>query len=190
MIIRLDESHIEEMLRLQQQCIGQADIFLPTSREGYLRAFQFHNFCAGYMNEGRLIAFLNCSIPTARCAANLGVGRLSAEELDRVGHMNTLLVDKNCRHHGIGRELVNAVLQEFALRGCLHIFVTASPRNTASLNLLYALSFSVLDTIMLRGRMRYLLYRNLEKTLETTVFSTELQGYPAASCKASAYHRS
>jgi ribosomal protein S18 acetylase RimI-like enzyme len=163
MIVRLDESNIDGMLALQAQCLDNSDIFLPTSREGYLRAFRFDNFCYGYMEEGRLTAFLNCSLPTARGTGNLGRGRLREPELDRVGHMNTLLVDKFSRHHGIGRELVNASLCEFRKRNCPHIFVTASPQNTASLKLLDAMAFYVCDIIMLGGQRRFLLYRDLSE---------------------------
>lgn len=162
MLIRLNQQHIDEMLRLQQQCLENRDIFLPTSREGYLRAFQFDNFCYGYMEEERLIAFLNCSIPTARSRKNLGRGRLPSGALEHVGHMNTLLVRRGCRHSGIGRELVAAALREFACRGCQHIFVTASPENHASLKLLDCAGFRCVDTVELCGERRRLLYRDLQ----------------------------
>ncbi|MBQ8506675.1 MAG: GNAT family N-acetyltransferase [Clostridia bacterium] len=161
MIICLNESHIDEMLALQALCLENDDIFLPTSREGYLRAFQFDNFCYGYMENGELIAFLNCAIPTARARNNLGRGRLPDGELNRVGYMNTLLVKKSCRHHGVGRELVEAALAEFAKRNCPHVFVTASPENAASLRLLAAMDFQKVNIIDLRGERRCLLYRKL-----------------------------
>lgn len=163
MITQLDERHIDQMLDLQRQCMDNSDIFLPTSREGYLRAFQFDNFCYGYMEEGALIAFLNCSIPTSRGKNNLGRGRLPDALLDFVGHMNTLLVRKTCRHHGVGRDLVRTVLDEFMRRGCPHIFVTASPENAASLRLLKIMDFRALDSVRLGNEHRLLLYRDLGK---------------------------
>lgn len=166
MLIRLNENHIDAMLHLQRMCLDNADIFLPTSREGYLRAFQYNNFCYGCMEGDTLLAFLNCSIPTARSEKNLGHGRLPEHELDRVGHMNTLLVRKGCRHHGIGRELVCASLEEFIKRSCHHIFVTASAQNAASLKLLDGLMFRPVDTVELRGERRLLLYRNLAQSSE------------------------
>lgn len=163
MVIQLDEQYIDDMMELQEQCIGNDDIFLPTSKEGYLRAFQYKNFCFGDLSDGRLNAFLNCSIPTEHAAGNLGRGFLEEAELNRVGHMNTLLVRRECRHHGAGRELVETSLREFMRRGCPHIFVTASPENRASLRLLDAMSFTQVDTILMQGQERCLLYRNLEK---------------------------
>lgn len=161
MIIKLNEQHIDDMLMLQAQCLDNDDIFLPTSREGYLRAFQYDNFCYGYMEGEAMIAFLNCSVPTARSMLNLGLGRLDGDELDHVGHMNTLLVRKGCRQRGIGRDMVSAVLDEFLRRDCRHIYVTASPVNSASLKLLDYMDFRTVDAIELRGERRYLLYRRL-----------------------------
>lgn len=161
MVIRLNEQYIDDMMKLQEQCIGNGDIFLPTSREGYLRAFRYSNFCFGIMENGKLHAFLNCSIPTGHSAGNLGRGILNETELNRVGHMNTLLVQTGYRHHGVGRELVEISLREFMLRGCPHIFVTASAENRASLRLLDAMGFVQMDTIWLQGQERCLLYRNL-----------------------------
>lgn len=165
MIARLGNQDIGEMLSLQKECLNNCDLFLPTSREGYLRAFAFHNFCLGYREtpESQLVAFLNCSIPTGRSAVNLGRGRLPPEELDAVGHMNTLLVRKAYRHGGVGRELVLAALDLFRDHDCVHIYVTADEKNAPSIRLLHAMGFFYADTILLQGHNRYLFYRRLDK---------------------------
>lgn len=164
MIARLSEGDIDEMLALQKECLNNCDLFLPTSREGYLRAFAFENFCLGYREAPgqALTAFLNCSIPTGQSAMNLGRGRLPAQALDAVGHMNTLLVRKAHRHGGVGRELVRAALEIFRQRGCRHLYVTADEKNAPSIRLLHAIGFSYVDTILLQGHNRYLFYRHLD----------------------------
>lgn len=164
MVVRLEEHNIDEMLALQKECLDNQDPFLPTSYDGYIRAFRFLNFCFGFRDapDARLGAFLNCSIPTQRSAANLGRGRLPPEELDAVGHMNTLLVRRNCRRHGVGRSLVQASISLLYERGCRHIYVTVSPDNTASLELLRTMDFVPVDTILLQGYDRKLLYKRLE----------------------------
>lgn len=162
MVMRLDIHNIDEMLALQNACLENQDLFLPTTREGYLRAFQFKNFCLGFREapDSVLIAFLNCSIPTSRSPMNLGKSRLPQQELDAVGHMNTLLVRKGCRSLGVGRDLVRAALELFLERDCRHVFVTVSPENTPSLKLLHALDFVFVDMILLQGHRRHLLYKH------------------------------
>lgn len=163
MIFLLGMNHIDEILTLQRECLINRDLFLPTSREGYLRAFQFDNFCYGYREreDTELLAFLNCSMPTARAKINLGQGRVPEEELDRVGHMNTLLVHRSIRKTGVGTALVNRSLIEFARHQCRHIYVTIAPENQGSAHLLKALEFHPVDQIQLKGEKRILLYRAL-----------------------------
>lgn len=163
MITRLDNRNIDEILSLQKECLNSRDLFLPTSREGYLRAFAFQNFCLGYREtpDGELAAFLNCSIPTGKSAMNLGRRRLPEGQLDAVGHMNTLLVRRGHRHGGIGRDLVQTSLEQFREQGCVHIYVTADAKNVASIRLLRTLDFSYADTILIQGHSRYLFYRRL-----------------------------
>ena len=160
-IERLGVEHIEEILSLQMECMDNNDLFLPTSREGYLRTFQYSNFCYGYRDGERLIAFLNCSIPTAQAQINFGRGRIKPEALNQVGHMNTLLVAKDVRKKGVGRELVEASLMEFLLRDCRYIYVLVRADNLGSVRLLQSMGFLVVDIATIQGQARMVFYRDL-----------------------------
>ena len=160
MITLLTPRDIDEILALQYICFANNDLFIPTSREGYLRAFRFQNFCLGYREtlDSPLTAFLNCSIPTERSQCNWGRGRLPDGLLNAVGHINTLLIQVGRRRRGLGRDMVDAALARFSREKCSHIYATVSPDNRASLKLLNSFGFSVVDTIWLHGQQRHLVY--------------------------------
>lgn len=92
-ICKLTSASINDILDLQDKSYKSGDKFIPSSREVYERAFRFQNFVFGkYSETNELISFCNCSIPTCKAQRNLGRGIINNNELDFVGHINTIIV--------------------------------------------------------------------------------------------------
>ncbi len=161
-ISRLQPKSIDDIVHLQEEAILNGDDFIPSSREVYQRAFQFQNFVFGvYSDKNELLAFCNCSIPTVASKINLGRGILEEKCLDNVGHVNTIIVQRNCRRKGIGRKLILSALNEFKQKGMEYIFVVISPNNQSSLLLFHKMGFCCIKIIKYKGFSRNLLQLTL-----------------------------
>lgn len=157
-ICKLTSASIDDILNLQEKSYKLGDIFIPSSRELYERAFQFKNFVFGiYTETNELIAFCNCSIPTHKAKKNLGRGIVDDSVLDLVGHVNTIIVKHEYRRRGIGREILQSVIQEFRKAQIRYLFVMISPKNTASLSLFRSSEFKLFQQIEYAGEDRYIL---------------------------------
>lgn len=163
----LEAGQVDHMIALQRKCLEAGGAFTPTSRQGYLRAFEFQNFCLGAWSPDRaqLLAFCNCSLPTARAAVNFGRGRVAPGELDVVGHLNTMLVHPDCRRQGLASELLRGAMAGLCRRGARHLFVITNPENLASAGLLCAFGFEQMDFIWLHGQLKKLFYASGEEAV-------------------------
>lgn len=159
MIEELTPDALPHMMALQQDCLDLKDPFTPTSAQGYERCYRFQNFCLGVWSARReqLIAFLCCTMPTARAARNLGRGRVPDALLDSVGHMNTLLVRAGHRGQGLGKRLMRQGIEHLRARGAVQIYAVASPENAASLHMLRSLGFDEIERMELDGVPKLLL---------------------------------
>jgi len=157
-IRKLTSTSIDDILALQDKSYNSGDEFIPSSRNVYERAFQFKNFVFGIYTEAHnLIAFCNCSIPTHRATINLGRGFIDDSELDLVGHVNTIIVERESRRQGIGKKILQKVIQEFKNSQIKHLFVVISPNNTASLSLFQSIDFKIVSRIEYKGVNRFIL---------------------------------
>ncbi len=161
-IKKLTIKSIDHIIDLQKRSIQNGDDFISSSIEVYQRAFQFQNFVFGISSdEDELLAFCNCSIPTAASKINLGRGIIDEEYLNNVGHINTIIVERSWRKKGRGKKLIQTVLNEFTQKGIRHIFVIVSPNNQASLLLFQSMGFCIIKNFLYKGYSRNLLQLNL-----------------------------
>ena len=116
-----------------------------------------------YSDKNELLAFCNCSIPTVASKINLGRGILKEEYLNSVGHVNTIIVQRNWRKKGIGKELILSALDEFKQRDIKYIFVVVSPNNQSSLLLFQKMGFRCIKNILYKGFNRNLLQSTLNE---------------------------
>lgn len=162
MVIRLDERFLGDMLSLQEECLAGGDLLKPVSREEYLSAFYYTNFCYGWIAPNfDLIAFLTCTIKARSTEINFGRNRIPPDQLDSIGHINSLLIRKSERNQGVEAGLIENSLQEFFRKGCTHIFFPVSAGNHSSVGLLKSMGFESMDLIELRGEGERFFHRNL-----------------------------
>jgi len=154
LITKLEQSTIKDILKLQKQAIDNGNDILPSSEAFYQRAFQYENFVYGLLkcDTNELLGFCNCSIPTRLSAKNLGKGRVPDNELDFVGHINTVILEENYIGQGYGKQIIQKVLDEFKLHKIKYIYTTVSPNNTRSMRLFTHFNFSVIENITYSGR--------------------------------------
>lgn len=154
----LSNTHIDDMLALQGMAIANGDPFTPSSRSLYERAFMFQNFVFGVFENDKLIGYCNCSIPTHKASMNLGRGIVPIEELDAVGHINTILIDAQFRRNGYGGLLLSSVLDQFKAKSHIkYVFTTIQIINTPSYKLFLKYGFNPIRTINNKGIEKYLL---------------------------------
>lgn len=159
-IHRLTSNYIDEMLSLQDVAHNNGDPFTPSSRALYERAFMFQNFVYGVIdiNTNKLIGYCNCSIPTDKSKKNLGIGILPENQLNAVGHVNTILIDALYRRNGYGAELLKHVISNFEMIPTIqYIFTTLYISNTPSYNLFVKCGFKEHKIIENNGVNKYLL---------------------------------
>ncbi len=162
LITELKKDSIEDILKLQGQAIENGVDIIPSSKEMYKQAFMYDNFVYGLIQRytGKLLGFCNCSIPTRRSTRNLGIGRVDNNELDNVGHINTIIIDVGHRGKGYGKQIIQKALDEFKSREIKYIFASVSPNNEASMKLFTHFQFSVIETGLFKGRKRNILKLN------------------------------
>lgn len=161
---KLDASYLNEMLEIQKVCWEmEPGIFVVSSPEAYLRAFEFDNFVVGALDGGRLVGFLNCAAHNRHSGMNLGrqLG-YSPEMLDRVGHLNTVLMRPDHRGRGLALRLVEVAIGEFPPR-VRYLMATTAPWNTAAQRILRDFGFDRRGgEIAVSGQRRLLFVRDLE----------------------------
>lgn len=137
-VSQLKHDDLDAMIQLQETNKNNA-LFTPSRREVYEQAFNHQNFVFGLIDEddNKLIGFCNCSVPAAYNARiNLGKGIIPDCELDAVGHVNTILIDREFRGGKYGSRLLKQVIQTFKNKPNVHyIFTTLNPTNEASYHL-------------------------------------------------------
>lgn len=154
----LSNTFIDDMLDLQDLAIANGDPFTPSSRELYKRAFLFQNFVFGVFENDKLIGYCNCSIPTHKAGMNLGRGIVLADDLDAVGHINTILIDAQFRRNGYGGLLLSSVLDQFKAKSHIkYVFTTIQTINIPSYNLFLKYGFNPIGTINNKGKEKFLL---------------------------------
>lgn len=162
--LKLDSGYIEEMLEIQRICWEtEPGIFVASSQDAYLRAFEYDNFVVGVSDGGRLVGFLNCAAHNRHSGMNLGkhLG-YSPEMLDRVGHLNTVLMRPDHRGHGLALRLVEMAIREFPPR-VRYLMATTAPWNTAAQRILNDFGFARQGgEIEVSGQRRLLFVRDLE----------------------------
>ena len=138
----LSEAHLDAMLALQCECLAEpGSRLMASSREAYERAFQFDNFAFGALLGGELVGFSSCAVHNRRSRMNLG-RRLgfSDDQLDRVAHINAVLVSQAHRRRGIAAELIARSLDALPAR-CAFVLATTSPDNASVIRLLDRFGF-------------------------------------------------
>lgn len=154
----LTQDFVEDIIHLQTLAIANKDPFTPSSRELYLRAFQFQNFIQGVFEDNHLIGYCNCSIPTSKSIMNLGRDIVANAELDNVGHVNTILISPQYRRRGFGNLLLNSSIECFSKNPQIkYVFTTIQTNNIASYELFLKNDFYSLKTFENKGQQKYLL---------------------------------
>lgn len=158
-ITKLEQNSIKDILSLQRQAIENGNDIMPSTEEFYQRAFQYQNFVYGLKkcDTNELLGFCNCSIPTQKSAKNLGKGRVPENELDFVGHINTIILNENYIGQGYGKQIIEKVLAEFKIHKMKHIYTVVSPNNTRSMKLFAHFNFFEIDKTIYNGRNRNIL---------------------------------
>ncbi len=162
---KLDETYMDEMLEIQKICWEKTPgLFVMSSREAYLRAFEFDNFVVGVIDGEHLVGFLNCAAHNRRSGMNLGRHLdYSPEMLDRVGHLNTVLMRPDHRGRGLALRLVEMAIREFPAH-VRYLMATTAPWNTAAQRILNEFGFDRQgDEIEVSGQRRLLFVRDLEQ---------------------------
>ena len=161
LITKLEQKTIKDILKLQEQAIENGNDIMPSSEEFYQRAFQYKNFVYGLQtcDTNELLGFCNCSIPTKLSAKNMGKGRVPDNELDFVGHINTIILKEDYIGQGYGKQIIQKVLDELKLHNIIHIFTTVSPNNTRSMKLFTHFNFSVIENTIYNNRERNVLIK-------------------------------
>lgn len=162
-LIRLDSSYIDEMLEVQKACWEkQPGIFVMSSPEAYLRAFEFDNFVVGALDGNRLAGFLNCAVHNRHSGMNLGRNLdYTPAMLDQVGHLNTVLMHPDQRGRGLARRLVKMAIREFPAR-VRYLMATTAPENKAAQRILNEFGFVCRgDEIKVSEQRRLLFVRDL-----------------------------
>lgn len=160
---KLDENYIGDMLEIQKICWAEdPGAFVLTSLEGYRRAFQFQNFVVGVLDGAQLVGFLNCAVHNRRSGMNLGRSLgYSPEMLDRVGHLNTVLMRPSHRGRGLALRLVERAIREFPAN-TRYLMATTAPWNAAAQRILNDFGFERAgDEIEISGQRRLLFVRDL-----------------------------
>jgi len=161
---RLDESYLNEMLEIQNACWEkEPGIFVTSSPEAYLRSFQFDNFVVGALDGARLAGFLNCAAHNRLSGMNLGRHLdYTPGMLDRVGHLNTVLMRPEYRGRGLSLKLVDMAITEFPPR-VRYLMATTAPWNTAAQRILNDFGFDRRGgEIEVSGQRRLLFVRDRE----------------------------
>ncbi len=164
LFFRLDSSYIDEMLEIQRVCWEkEPGVFVASSPDAYLRSFEFENFVVGVSDGGRLVGFLNCAVHNRHSGMNLGRQlNYTPEMLDRVGHLNTVLMRPDHRGRGLALRLVRMAIQEFPAR-VRYLMSTTSPENTAAQRILNDFGFDRQGgELEVCGQRRLLFVRDLE----------------------------
>lgn len=161
---RLNEGYLDQMLKIQDVCWEKdSGIFVKSSRAAYARAFAFRNFVVGALDGDRLAGFLNCASHNRTSRMNLGryLG-YAPEALDRVGHLNTVLMLPSYRGLGLAQRLVQLAIDEFPPES-RYLMATTAPENLAAQRILAGFGFSRQGgEILIGGQKRLLFVRDRE----------------------------
>ncbi|NLG24076.1 MAG: GNAT family N-acetyltransferase [Clostridiales bacterium] len=152
---RLDPHNVDDILALQARCwIFDRGIFTLSSRALVERAFQFQNFAFGAFWGDEMAGFITCSMPTRRAGMNLGRHLdYSDEQLDRVAHLNAMVIAPEHRRRGVGSRLFSLAMAAFPSHA-QYIMTTTRLENALARSLLEQRGFSLARTIEAGGETR------------------------------------
>ena len=64
----------------------------------------------------------------------------------RIGFVEDIIVSEACRGQGIGKEIMNFIIEEGRKRSCTYLFLTSKPDRVAANSLYQKLGFELLKT--------------------------------------------
>lgn len=161
----LDDSHIDEVLELQEivaKRLDDKEIFRLTIIEEFRDLLCQDSSAIGVFTDEGLIAYNIISIPS-EFAENFGADIcLPKEELKSVVHIKAVVVHPAYRGNGLQRRLAQVHLDVVRGRGYEHVCSTVSPKNLISIENHFANGF-VIKAIKMKygGMLRYIMHKNL-----------------------------
>ena len=143
----LNENYLEDIMNLQDICIANSDLIFASNEETYKLSFRDKNFCTGVFIEDKLIAFCNCTHPAPDNKRNLGIGVIEDNNLDKVGHINTILIHPNYRQKGLGKQIINFCVNAFSEKSLIvnYVMTTVDAANEPSLSMFLKINFTVVN---------------------------------------------
>lgn len=177
-VILLDKRYLPAVLALQDYVSNSLEddqTFVTDSKE-----FMEEEILApgkgkmlGVLCEQELIAYRNISFPCKGSTFNLGIElEIDPQELDKVAVLEATVVHPNYRGNALQARLLNHTLRLIEELGYYHVLSTISPYNYPSLKSVMSGQLVIRDLKnrdgVYRGRLRFLLARDLRKSLKTS----------------------
>jgi len=143
-IEKFDPLNLNEILEIERNAFEKKETF---TKEYFLEVFK-------RWSEGFLVAKINKEI----------VGYTIGEKNENSGLIISIAVKKEWRRKGIGRKLIEKLLENFKKEGIKNIFLHVREENKEAINFYQALGFRIIELIVnyySNGENAYL----MEKTL-------------------------
>lgn len=161
----LSNAALEDILNLQELIasnLPSLEIFRLHDKEFFLELFKIDRSVMGIIADGTLIAYSLIHIP-GRSQENLGKDvSLPDEELNKVAHLQAVVVHPNYRGNGLQRRLGRVQLKVVEDMGCEHVCCTVSPKNPISLRNILSNGFVIKGLKpKFKGSWRYIMYKNI-----------------------------
>lgn len=161
----LGKMALEDILNLQELIasnLPSPEIFRLHDKGFFLELFKIEHAVIGIITEGTLIAYSLIHIP-GRSQENLGKDAdLPDEELNKVAHLQAVVVHPDYRGNGFQRRMGGVQLQVIEDMGYEHVCCTVSPKNPISLRNIISNGFVIKGLRpKFKGSWRYIMYKNI-----------------------------
>lgn len=164
-ITRLDETHLEAIIKLHHEVIAKADPTLVASETDVFFKDHLAN-CGktfGILENGRLLAYCVLGLPRPN-DPNFGTDQGVADaDLPFVAHIDGVAVKAECRGHNWQQILTRHRMQEAIKAGRKLALTTVAPGNSASLINILACGLVVRQLKEKYGGQRFLMRADLSK---------------------------
>lgn len=166
-IVRLNTSHIDEVLDLQEEimtALVDKTLFSPSDREEYLSNLGNDGVVLGVVLEenNELIAYgVFCKPGNVESNYGNDIG-LSEDELEKVGHIESTIVKVRYRGNSLQKILCKELEKISKENGATILCATASPINPHSVNTFVNLGYKIVkEKLKYGGLRRYVLEKRL-----------------------------
>ena len=161
----LDETHLEEVMQLQETIIHNLpdkEIFRQHSIDYIRDHFKKENSVIGIFTEDGLIAYNVLYFP-GEDGDNFGADiKLPNDEFDKVVHLETVAVHPDYRGNSLQKRMEEIHLGVIKKLGYIHVCCTVSPKNFPSIRNLFSNGLVIKGLkIKFGNRLRYIMYRNI-----------------------------